>query len=145
MEETVIGIRDLRKNMADVIDKVTSRYDVITAEDKVRAGRRASIISTDMLKDIMDCYKMTGEIGWDEATQQFYAKVNEIEIDGVGNTQAEAVRMAMDNAEMAAENFFELAEMYMKVGKYREMYPYLLKIRLSDIFHVSLKETLGFQ
>lgn len=145
LEREVIGIRDLRQNLAGILDKVTNRYDVVTAEDKIKAGRKASIIATDVLKELMNCYEMTSEIDWDEQTQQYYVIVNEIEIDGVGDTQDEAIEIAMDNAEMAAENYFELIEMYMRVTKYKKMYPYFLKIKMASVFNMSLKEILGFK
>lgn len=141
----VIGIRDLRKNLADVLNQVTSHYDVVTAEDKFRPGRKVSIISTDILKELMDCYTITGSVGWDESTHQFFAKVNEIEVDGIGDSQDDAIKMAMDNAETATENFFEMIDMYMKVSRYKKMYPFFLKIRLAKAFDVPLLDILGFK
>ncbi|MBE3102423.1 MAG: hypothetical protein IMZ47_09190 [Firmicutes bacterium] len=145
LDRDVMGIRDLRQNLANIIDRVTSHYEVITAEDKIRTGRKASIISTDVLQKLLNCYMMNGEVGWDEPTHQYFAKVKEIMVDGVGDTQEDAINMAIDNAEMATENFFNLIEMYMRVSKYENMYPYFLKVKMVKVFDVSLKEVLGFK
>lgn len=146
MDREVIGIRDLRRNLADVWDKITGHVGaVVTAEDKVRNGRMATIISTEMLKELMEVYEFTSEIGWDEPTQQFYAMVNEIQVDGIGDSQGEAIEMAVENAEMAAENFFEKIDMYMSASRFKKMYPYYLKVMLARSLEIPLNTVLGFE
>jgi hypothetical protein len=126
--EKVIGARELRRSLADVLDNVINSYQIITTGNRVRGGKTASIISTDLLEELLNCYKFNPSITFDNSTKQYIVEIKEIEISGIGDTQEEAIDIAADSVEMMTENFFEEAETYMRFGKYRKMYPYFLKV-----------------
>ena len=128
----IVGVRELRKDLSKILDSVINSNQFIITGNKFKVMKTATIIPTILMEEILSNYKFNPTIDYDETTKQHYVKIPEIDVEGVGDTEEAAIHMAVDNAGMIAENFFEEADTYMRFGKYRKMYPYYMRVLYAE-------------
>ena len=93
-----------------------------------KGGPTVSIISTDLLKDILEKYEFNPEITYDGETKQHEICLKEINAYGSGDTKEEAIRIVLDNVMALTEDFFEDIELYMRMDPQKKQYPYFMRI-----------------
>lgn len=126
----VIGYRELRNNISEVIENVISDYKVVISGNVKKNNKKtAAIISTQILGDILSVYKFNPEINFDNSTNQFEVILREINLYGYGDTKDEAIEMTTDMAIDLTEDYFDNADMYARIPSERSKYPYFLRIR----------------
>lgn len=127
----IVGMRTLRSNLSECVSRAINNFqEVVTANTAVKGGKTASIISTDMLKMMLDsCIKFNTSVIFDESTKQYVASVIELDADGQGDTKEEAIEVLLDNIVTLTEDYFENIELYLRVDNSRRMLPYFERIR----------------
>ena len=124
----IIGLKDLRNNISDIIFKVINNFQVVLTGNVKKGGPTVSIISTDLLEDILEKYEFNPEITFDEETKQHEICLKEINAFGSGDTKEEATRIILDNIMALTEDFFEDIELYMRMDPQKKQYPYFMRI-----------------
>lgn len=139
----VIGSRELRSKISEVIENVITGYNVVISGNiKKNSTKTAAIISTKILEDILNVYRFNPIINFDDETTQYEVILNEISVYAYGDTREEAIDMAIDIAIDITEDYFNNAEMYARIPGEKAKYPYFLRIRsCNDIDEV--KKVLG--
>lgn len=139
----VIGSRELRSKISEVIENVITGYNVVISGNiKKNSTKTAAIISTKILEDILNVYRYNPIINFDDETTQYEVILNEISVYAYGDTREEAIDMAIDIAIDITEDYFNNAEMYARIPGEKAKYPYFLRIRsCNDIDEV--KKVLG--
>lgn len=127
----VVGMRALRNNLSDCISKAINNFqEVLTANNAVKGSKTVSIISTEMLKVMLDsCCKFNTSITFDDVTEQYVASVEELDADGQGKTREEAVNVLLDNIIVLTEDYFENVELYLRIENSKTMLPYYERIK----------------
>jgi len=126
----IVGFKELRSNISEVIDDVVTGYNVVISGNvKKNSTKTAAIISTKILDEILDIYRFNPVINFDAETNQFEAILNEINIYGCGDTKEEAIEIATDMVIDITEDYFENAEMYARIPDQKAKYPYFLRVR----------------
>jgi len=124
----IIGLKDFRNNVSDIIFKVINNFQVVLTGNVKKGGPTVSIISTDLLEDILEKYEFNPEITYDEETKQHEIQLKEINAFGSGDTKEEAIRIILDNVMTLTEDFFEDIELYMRMDPQKKQYPYFMRI-----------------
>lgn len=124
----IIGLKDLRNNISDIIFKVINNFQVVLTGNVKKGGPTVSIISTDLLEDILEKYEFNPEITFDKETKQHEICLKEINAFGSGDTKEEATRIILDNIMALTEDFFEDIELYMRIDPPKKQYPYFMRI-----------------
>lgn len=124
----IIGLKDFRNNVSDIIFKVINNFQVVLTGNVKKGGPTVSIISTDLLKDILEKYEFNPEITYDEETKQHEIRLKEINAFGSGDTKEEAIKIVLDNVIALTEDFFEDIELYMRMDPQKKLYPYFMRI-----------------
>jgi len=126
----VIGLKELRKNITDVTAKALYKFDVITSGNvRAASAETIEIMSSKVLKTLLESYSFSPLVQFDEATNQWEVIINEIGVTGCGKIREEAIEVAIDNAIMLMENFFEEIELYIRLDETKHQFPYFLRIR----------------
>lgn len=127
----IVGMRTLRNNLSECVSSAINNFqEVITANTAVKGGKTASIISTDMLKMMLDsCISFNTSVTFDESTKQYVASVAELDTDGQGDTREEAIKVLLDNIVALTEDYFENVELYLRIDNSKRMLPYFERIR----------------
>lgn len=127
----VVGMRSLRNNLSECISKAINNFqEVLTANNAVKGGKTVSIISTDLLRIMLDsCCKFNTKITFDDVTKQYAASVEELDADGQGKTKEEAIDVLLDNIIALTEDYFENVELYLRIENSKKMLPYYERIR----------------
>ncbi|HPL99885.1 MAG TPA: hypothetical protein PLS45_08370 [Bacillota bacterium] len=124
----IIGLKDFRNNVSDIIFKVINNFQVVLTGNVKKGGPTVSIISTDLLEDILEKYEFNPEITYDEETKQHEISLKEINAFGSGDTKEEAIKIVLDNVMALTEDFFEDIELYMRMDPQKKQYPYFMRI-----------------
>ena len=141
----IIGFKELRNNISEVIDGVVTGYNVVISGNvKKNSTKTAAIISTKILDEILDIYRFNPVINFDAETNQFEAILNEINIYGCGDTKEEAIEITTDMVIDVTEDYFENAEMYARIPDQKAKYPYFLRVR-SCSSRDEVKKVLGLE
>ncbi len=126
----VIGFRELRSNISELIDKVITEFNiVIIGNVRKNSIKTATIISTQILGDILNVYKFNSEVNFDNETNQYEVIIGEVSLYGYGDTANEAVEMTTNMAIDLAEDYFKKTDVYARIPDERLKYPYFLRIR----------------
>lgn len=130
-DKEVIGFKELRKNLTDVMKVVLNEGKaVIGGNVRTNDENTVTIIATDLFKDVLTAYEFKPKVTFDKATDQYEAIIDEIGATGFGDTIDDLYEVTLDNVIDMTEEYFEKIDRYIKFEKYRKMYPYYLKIRL---------------
>jgi hypothetical protein len=137
----VVGMRSLRNNLSEFVSKSINNFqEVLTANTAVKGGKTVSIISTDMLKMMLDsCLKFNTKITFDDVTKQYVATVRELDADGQGKTTKEAIGVLLDNIIALTEDYFENVELYLRIENSKAMLPYFERIRHCEDINEMIK------
>lgn len=137
----IVGMRKLRANLSNCISRAINDFEVIlTANTAVKGSKTVSIISTDMLKMMLDsCVQFNTSIDYDDATKQYVITVPEIDADGQGATKDEAKEVLIDNIIMLTEDYFENVELYLRLDNSKKMLPYFERIRQCENINDMIK------
>lgn len=129
-EKDIIGFRELRSKISEVIDNVTTKFNVVISGNVKKSydTNTVAIISTKILNDILSAYRFNTEVKKDEATGQFEAIQNEIRVYGCGDTKEEAIDQLIDLVVDSTDDYFENVEVYARIPEMRAKYPYFLRI-----------------
>ena len=126
----VIGFRELRSRISEVIESVVTDYSVVISGNvKKSNSKTAAIISTNILDDILSIYRFNPIINLDEDTNQYEVILQEINIYGCSETKDDAKEMVVDMVIDATKDYFANADMYARIPDERAKYPYFLRIR----------------
>mgnify|MGYP000930751625 CR=1 FL=1 len=125
----IIGISDLRKDLSSVIDNAIERFQDVIVGNIKKGGKTATIISTELLNTLLDCYQFNPLISYDESTQQYEVIVHEVGVSGFGDTKQDAIDILIDNIIDLTEDYFDDIELYVRIEKYKKQYPYYLKLK----------------
>lgn len=129
-ETEVVGFKDLRNNLSEVISRVVNKFeDIVSGNIKKGDENTATIISTQVFDQILTAYKFNPEINYDVDTKQYEVILNEINVYGCGDTKEEAIQMTIDLVIDSTEEYFENRELYIRMPKYKDMLPYYLRIK----------------
>lgn len=125
----IIGQKDLRNNLSHLISKAIDGFEEIISGNAKKGGKTASIISTDLLEEILTAYKFEPEILYDKATNQHEILLHEINVYGSGDTKEEAEDILVDLVIDSTCEFFESKDIYMRMPETKKMFPFYLRIR----------------
>lgn len=128
-DNEILGIKELRNNISDIFSKAINNFQEILTGNAKKGGKTISILSTDLLDEILELYKFNTIIDFDEATRQYEINIPEIDTQGSGDTKEEAIEIALDNAMALTEDYFEELQLYMHMENTKKQYPYFLRIK----------------
>lgn len=133
----VLGLKDFRNNISDIVYLAINSFQEILTGNAKKGGKTVSLISTELLDNILEGYKFSPSVTFDEATRQYEVILEEIDAAGTGESKEEAIEIAMDNIEALTEDFFDNIELFMRLDQYKKQYPYFMRIK-----HCEDRETL---
>jgi hypothetical protein len=129
IEKHIIGTRDLRANLSNLIEKVLNNgTEVIAGHAKKNDKKTVSIIATSMLDSILETYKFNPIVTFDEKTGQYLVGLDEIKVYTVADEKEYAVNDLIDLIIDTTEDYFENSDLYTRMPDYKSMYPYFLRI-----------------
>jgi hypothetical protein len=137
-----VGTRELRQNLASILDSVVREYRVVYAGNKVTGSPAAAILPAEVMPELLGSFRFAPDAQYDAETDQYFIIVREINADGIGDTPEDTGEVLLDNVEAHIEEFFARASVYMRYEEYRKMYPYYLKLSLAPD-RKQLAEVLG--
>lgn len=140
-EKEVIGLRDLRSNISEIIGRAINSFEEIISGNAKKGGAvaTASIISTALLDDILTAYKFNPVISFDEATNQHEIRLDEINVYGSGETKEAALQELIELVIDSTQDYFTDKELYMRIPEMKEKFPYFLRIKHCS----SIEDLLG--
>lgn len=130
-DNEILGLKELRNNISDVVSRAINNFQEILTGNAKKGGKTISILSTELLDEILELYKFNTIIDFDEATRQYEINIPEIDTQGSGDTKEEAIEIALDNAVALTEDYFEELQLYMHMENTKKQYPYFLRIKHS--------------
>ena len=142
LDKKVIGLKDFRNNITEIYSKAINNFAYVLTGNIRTGSKTVSIISTDLLKSILENYKFNPIINFDKATNQYEIIIEEIGANGCGDKTEDAVEMIVDNVLALTEDYFEQIELYMRIDEMKVQFPYFLRIKNCNSTEELLK-TLG--
>lgn len=133
--EKIIGSRDLRSNLSAYMDQVLQKKQIFLIGKKFKPHESAALINKELLELLLGKVKFHSKVVFDETTNQYTAEIDSFNAEGVGNTPEAAIEMALDNIETLVEDFFSDFDYYRRFQKYLDLFPYYLKLKLSESRH----------
>jgi len=125
----VVGYRELRSKLSDIMAKVIfDGQSVFCGNVKKNNEETATIISTELLRKVLDAVAFNPSIAYDKETGQYEVIIKEIDAAGFGDTLEELQDVTVDNVLDLTEDYFENIDKYIRFDEYKNMYPYYLKI-----------------
>lgn len=129
-ENKIMGFRELRANISEVIDRVINRFEIIESGNiKKNNKETAVIIASKALESILAAYEFNPEKRFDETTGQHEIILGEIGISGFGDTQESAMEMLLDMVIDNTEEYFENTDLYMRISDLKAKFPYYMRIK----------------
>ncbi len=128
--DDIVGFRELRNNISLVMDNVMNDYQVVLSGNvkKSRSGS-ATIISSDILNEILSVYKFEPVVSYDKGTRQYEIMIDKIGIYGTGASKDEAISNTVDMVVDIADDYFKNVGIYARIPGEKEKYPYFLRIK----------------
>ncbi len=129
-DNKVIGFRDLRNNLSEVIGRAVNNFEDITSGNiKKGDDKTVTLISTKVLEDILSTYQFNPIFNFDKATNQHELIIDEINIYSFGNTKEEAIAMLIDLVIDSTKDYFDSIDLNIRIPKLKALYPYYLRIK----------------
>lgn len=122
------NINDARATFATVIQDVAKAKEIICQNGKSHNSQKVSIISTNLLDEILSGYTFHPVIQFCEETKQHEVLLIEINVYSYADTKEKAEEDLLDLIEDYVALYLEDAEKYMKFENYRKHYPYVLRL-----------------
>lgn len=144
LEKPVIGSRELRSNLSDFLDQVINKKQTLIVGKLHKPSETAALIPREVLLLLVAGVKYESSVSFDESTGQYVASIKDFNADGVGDTPAEAIEMALDNMEALVDEFFSNVDSYLGFEKFRKRLPFYMKLRISAN-RQEMAEILGFR
>jgi predicted RNase H-like HicB family nuclease len=144
MNTPLIGTRDFRNNLADYLKQVYDKNQVLRVGKSNRPEESAMIISSTILGKLVENTTFQSKVYFDKPTNQYSAEVEDLLGGGVGDTEEDAIEMALDNIEALVEHFFENINWYLQYPEHRDKLPKYLKLKLAGS-REQLAEILGLR
>lgn len=127
MEMEILNATDIRKNWGAFIDSIV--------RDKPRFIKRSRdyifATSIDILKEILDEYKMTATL-YEEKNGTITATLKEMDIVSNGSSKEEALDFLADNLIEYAEEYYREFEYWYSAPNRKKHLPYILKVLSVD-------------
>jgi hypothetical protein len=124
----VKNINDARATFASVIQEASKAKEIICQNGRNNNAEKISIISTNLLNEILSCYKFHPEYIFDEESGQHEILLHEISIYSYSDTKESAEEYLLDLTEDYVEEYLSDTEKYTKFDKFRKQYPYILRL-----------------
>ncbi len=124
-----VGLKELRQNISEFFHFTVYNFKEIIIGNAKKGGKTATIISTDILNEILESFKFNTTISFDDATKQFEVLIPEISANGCGDTKEEAIAMAIDNVLDLMDDYYENIELYERIENMKKQHPYFIRIR----------------
>lgn len=129
-ENEVVGTKALRSNLTSYLSKaVNNLQEVLTGNTLVKEAKTVSIISTELLEEVLEAYKFNTIIGKDLETGLYEITVSEIDAAACAQTREEAIEILIDNIVALTEDYDENIELYKQIANTRKMLPYYWRIK----------------
>lgn len=129
-QNKIIGTRELRANISEVVDRVINKFEIIVSGNVKKNNKDTAVImASKALEDILAAYKFNPVIHLDEHTGLWEVLFEEIKLYGIGDTQEEAMEIILDMVIDSTEEYFEKTDLYMRIPELRAQMPYFLKIK----------------
>lgn len=126
----VVGLRALRGNLTSFITKAVDNFqEILAGNTAVKGGKTVSIISTELLDNMLEAYKFNTIINRDQETGLYEIIVEEIEAAACAETKEEAIDILIDNILALTEDYFEDIELYIRIENTKKMLPYYMRIK----------------
>ncbi|MDI6602464.1 MAG: hypothetical protein QME46_11920 [Thermoanaerobacteraceae bacterium] len=125
----VIGLRELRRNISELFHFSVYNFKDFLIGNTKKGGKTVTLISTDLLNDLLENYKFNTEIKFDKGTNQYEAIVDVVDASGCGDTKEEAINMLLDNIIDLCDDYFDNIELYLRVPNTKKQYPYYMRIK----------------
>ena len=126
-QKEVIGIKDLRTNLSNIIDKAIADFDVFTSGNvKKGSSNTVTIMSTDMYEELLNAYFFKPIIKYDEVTKQWEVHINEIGVYSCADSKEKAIDEAVELAIDSTNEFIENKEIYLRMEKFKKLFPYYI-------------------
>lgn len=144
LDKPVIGSKELRNNLSDFLDQVINKKRTFFVGKVYKPAETAALIPTEILEYLIAGAQFDSSVSYDENSGQYVASIKDFNADGVGETPAEAVEMALDNIDALVEDFFANTEKYLGFEKFRRQLPQYLKLKMAPERR-QMAEILGFR
>ena len=122
------NINDARATFASIIQEAAKAKEIICQNGRSNNSQKVSIISTNLLDEILSNYSFRPELLYCEETKQNEILLKEINIYAYSETKEQAKEDLLDLVEEYVEQYLSDTEKYMKFENYRKHYPYILRI-----------------
>lgn len=144
LERPVIGSREFRNNLSDFLDQVINKKQTLIVGKLHKPSETAALIPTEVLELLVGGAEFDSSVTYDEGTRQYVATIEDFNADGVGETPAEAVEMALDNMGALVDEFFSNTDRYLGFERFRKQLPRYLRLRMAGD-RQQMAEILGFR
>ena len=133
----VKNINEARKNFTTIFEEVLNSKEIICKNGKSISEGQISIISTELLVELLSKYEFNPEITFDEKTKLFDIQLREIGQFAYAETIELAKEELIDMVEDYIEDYLEKVDVFRRFDGYKEHYPYILKLA-----HLENKEAI---
>lgn len=127
----VVNLKDLAYNFEEIFETIIASNRQIIIGYAENDEETATLISTKILRDVLDSYKFDTKVFFDEETNQYESSVSVLGAYGCGDTKGEAIDMLLDNIIDLAQDFYNNLNIYLQTNNTKQQYPYYLRIFLS--------------
>ncbi len=131
------SISQAKQKFPSIVREASKGYEVITSNCKSVQSKKVSIISTELLEEILNAYKFNPVVEKDVDNRGYTIALDELMIHGEGNSKHAALHDLAENLMDYACDYLKRIDFYRQIDNRKKHYPYLRRIaRHSDINQV---------
>jgi antitoxin YefM len=124
----VKSIHETRTTFPTVFAEALKSREIICRNAKSTNEEKISILSTEVLEEILSKYKFCPVVNYDNETNMYEIKLDEIAQFAYAETKQEAEENLLDLVEDYTCDYIERADIFRKFDDYKGHYPYILRI-----------------
>jgi predicted RNase H-like HicB family nuclease len=124
----VKSINETRRDFPTIINEAINSKEIICKNAKSKNKSQVSILSTNLLLEILSNYKFYPKLNFDKDTDLYELFLDEIGQYAYAETIETAKEELLDVVEIYLEDYMKNIEVYRKFEKKIKHYPYILKL-----------------
>ncbi len=122
------NINETRSNFPSIFSEALNSKLFICKNGKTQNEQTVSIISTEVLEEILNKYSFSPIYRYDEETSLYEIRLDEIGQFSYAETREKAEEELLDLVLQHVDHYMTKTDLFRRMEGYKEQYPYILKI-----------------
>jgi hypothetical protein len=123
------SISDAKQNFPDIVREASKGYEVVTSNFKSNRTGRVSIISTELLEEVLNAgYKFEPVVEKEPDDSGYTIALDNLLIHGEGATIYDALKDLSENLYEYAFDYLKRIDFFRQIHNRKDHYPYLRRI-----------------